>query len=91
MIIRSLSELVWRPAPIPSADLIHPDCRIVMLSEFRGDFSMSVLRPCDLPTLKNWWLDDKGRYWDARQLSGRNEMYPLNADLSWAWLVSFGG
>jgi len=90
LIVKSLASITWRSPPIPSANLVHPDCRIVMLSEFRGDFSLSVLQPSDLKSLPNVWLDAHGRYWDPRQLSGRSETFPMNADLTWGWLVYFG-
>jgi hypothetical protein len=92
MQIHHLADLHWQKPPVPSASLVHPDCRIILLQEFLGEFSMVVLRPSDLKTQPDHWMDEKGdRFWDKRQLSGRSETYPLNADLTWAWLKHFGG
>jgi hypothetical protein len=73
----------WQATPIPSAQVCHPDSRILIWVERDNQVSVHLLAPS--PPISsyspNWWVDENGRTW---MLCDFNDPTVL-----WAWAKSF--
>lgn len=81
-----MRDIKWREGPVPSAEAVHPDNKIIICYSFQEKEIIEILSPyvifnkfTHLANYNNYWMNGKNQLWSPAHL----------ADVHWDWWESF--
>ena len=73
------TELEWVKIPLPSANLCHPDSRIIIWNNVGNEYIETFV--CYPHPNQNYWVDNKNKCWAPSH-------FKLDS-MQWAWFKRF--
>lgn len=78
--ITNPAELEWFTTPLPSASVVHRDCRIIIWNNVLDEYIETAVLQTH-PTYPEYWIDEKKKVWAPSQFK--------ISSLRWTWFKKF--